>query len=86
MLGGEGVAVGPPLDAETGRPAESLLAAVLQPSAEITADTGSGSIRNKISGADVTVAERDELEMTVGDGATRVVLDAGSGSITIRQN
>jgi hypothetical protein len=55
-------------------------------SAKITADTGSGSIRNKISGADVTVAERDELEMTVGDGAARVVLDAGSGSITIRQN
>jgi len=54
-------------------------------SAKITADTGSGSIRNQVAGADVTLAERDELEMTVGDGAARVILDAGSGSITIRQ-
>jgi hypothetical protein len=54
-------------------------------SATITADTGSGSIRNKIEGAHVTLAERDELEMTVGDGDARVTLDAGSGSITIRQ-
>jgi hypothetical protein len=55
-------------------------------SAKITADTGSGSIRNKVPGAEVTLAERDELEMTVGDGAALVTLDAGSGSITIRQN
>ncbi len=54
-------------------------------SARIIADTGSGSVRNKVEGADVTVAERDELEMTVGAGAARVTLDAGSGSITIRQ-
>jgi hypothetical protein len=55
-------------------------------SARVTADTGSGTVRNKIDGADVTLAERDELEMTVKDGAARVVLDAGSGSITIRQD
>ncbi|MEN8006024.1 MAG: DUF4097 family beta strand repeat-containing protein [Candidatus Krumholzibacteriota bacterium] len=54
-------------------------------SARITADTGSGSCRNKVDGADVRVAERDELEMTVGDGLAMVVLDAGSGSITVRQ-
>jgi len=54
-------------------------------SARIMADTGSGSVRNKVEGAVVTVAARDELEMTVGDGEARVTLDAGSGSITIRQ-
>jgi hypothetical protein len=54
-------------------------------SAQIMADTGSGSVRNKVAGAVVTVAARDELEMTVGDGAARVTLDAGSGSITVRQ-
>ena len=55
-------------------------------SARIMADTGSGSVRNKVDGADVAVAERDELEMTVGAGAARVTLDAGSGSITVSQN
>ena len=54
-------------------------------SARIMADTGSGSVRNKVDGADVTVAARDELEMTVGSGKARVTLDAGSGSITVRQ-
>jgi hypothetical protein len=54
-------------------------------SARIMADTGSGSVRNKVVGAVVTVAARDELEMTVGDGEARVTLDAGSGSITVRQ-
>ncbi len=54
-------------------------------SARIIADTGSGSVRNKVEGADVKIAERDELEMTVGSGAARVSLDAGSGSITVRQ-
>ena len=55
-------------------------------SARIVADTGSGSVKNKVEGANVTLAARDELEMTVGDGAARVTLDAGSGSITVRQN
>jgi len=55
-------------------------------SARIMADTGSGSVRNKVDGADVTVAARDELEMTVGAGTAKVTLDAGSGSITVRQN
>ncbi len=55
-------------------------------SARIMADTGSGSVRNKVEGADITVAARDELEMTVGSGKAKVTLDAGSGSITVRQN
>ncbi len=54
-------------------------------SARIMADTGSGSVRNKVDGADVKVAARDELEMTVGAGAAKVTLDAGSGSITVSQ-
>ena len=37
---GEGISVGPPLDGEAGRPAESLLADVLHPSGEITAGYG----------------------------------------------
>lgn len=52
-------------------------------SARVTADTGSGRVRNEIKGADVRHMERDELEMTVGSGAARVSLDAGSGSVTI---
>ena len=52
-------------------------------SAHVTADTGSGRVRNEIKGADVRHMERDELDMTVGDGDARVSLDAGSGSVTI---
>jgi putative membrane-bound dehydrogenase-like protein len=37
QFGGQGIAVGPPLDGEAGRPAESLLADVLNPSVQITA-------------------------------------------------
>jgi hypothetical protein len=53
-------------------------------SARILADTGSGSIRNQLNGATINAKERGELDMTVGDGENRVVLDAGSGSITIK--
>ncbi len=37
QVGDLGIAVGPPLDAESGRPSESLLAEILDPSAQITA-------------------------------------------------
>jgi DUF4097 and DUF4098 domain-containing protein YvlB len=53
-------------------------------SARITAETGSGRIHNMLTGATVDVNERDELDMTVGEGEARFILDAGSGSITIR--
>lgn len=52
-------------------------------SAHITADTGSGRVFNEVSGADIRHKERDEIDMTVGDGESKVTLDAGSGSITI---
>ena len=53
-------------------------------SARILADTGSGGITSLIEGATINHKERDELDMTVGGGKNRVVLDAGSGSITIK--
>ncbi len=37
QLGGQGIAIGPQLDGEAGRPAESLLSDILEPSARITA-------------------------------------------------
>ncbi len=52
-------------------------------SASISADTGSGSISNDFPGADVVKKERGEMELVVGDGESRVRLDAGSGSITV---
>ncbi|MFO7610381.1 MAG: DUF4097 family beta strand repeat-containing protein [Candidatus Krumholzibacteriia bacterium] len=53
-------------------------------SASITAETGSGSVRADVPGAEITHKERNELRLTVGDGAARVTLDAGSGSITVK--
>lgn len=54
------------------------------PSAHVYADTGSGQIRADLDGATIHAEDDDELELTVGEGATRVVLDAGSGSITVK--
>lgn len=53
-------------------------------SASISADTGSGSVRSDVPGAEIIHKDRGELRMTVGDGAARVTLDAGSGSITVK--
>lgn len=53
-------------------------------SARISADTGSGGIDNQITGGVIKSKDRHELEMTVGEGEARVILDAGSGSITIK--
>lgn len=52
-------------------------------SARIVADTGSGGIRNKVDDAKIRRKDRDRLEMTVGDGEAKVLLDTGSGSVTI---
>ena len=49
------------------------------------ADTGSGGIRNKVQDAKIRHKDRDRLEMTVGDGDAKVLLDTGSGSVTIKQ-
>lgn len=53
-------------------------------SARISADTGSGSVSNDYPGAEVLKKDRGEMELVVGDGETRVRLDAGSGSIRIK--
>lgn len=54
-------------------------------SAHITADTGSGGIRNEVENAKVVRKDRDEMILVVGGGSAEVVLDAGSGSITVSQ-
>ncbi len=55
-------------------------------SARISADTGSGSVNNDYAGSEVVRKERREMELIVGDGESRVRLDAGSGSITVARN
>ena len=52
-------------------------------SARIVADTGSGGIRNRVEDARIRRMEKDRLEMTIGDGDASVMLDTGSGSVTI---
>lgn len=55
-------------------------------SAEVRADTGSGGIRIDLpEGYRVHKQDRDEAELTVGEGAAEVVLDTGSGEIHISQ-
>lgn len=53
-------------------------------SAHISADTGSGSTNNELLGATVKHKSRQEMTLVVGDGDARVILDAGSGSITVK--
>jgi hypothetical protein len=54
-------------------------------SAEVAADTGSGRIRIDIEGVEYKMRSDDEVEFTVGAGDARVIVDTGSGSITISQ-
>ncbi len=53
-------------------------------SARISADTGSGSMNNELQGALVKNKGRREMTLVVGDGEANVILDAGSGSITVK--
>ncbi len=53
-------------------------------SARIAADTGSGSMNNELHGAMVKNKSRREMSLVVGDGEATVILDAGSGSITVK--
>ncbi len=52
-------------------------------SARIQADTGSGGVKNKVTDAQIRHQERDELDMIIGNGDARVMIDTGSGSVTI---
>ncbi len=57
----------------------------LDASAEITADTGAGSITTDLGADRVRLSSGDRASFRIGDGEARVVLDTGSGSISIRQ-
>ncbi len=53
-------------------------------SAIISADTGSGSMNNDLYGAVVKHKGRREMTLLLGDAEAKVVLDAGSGSISVK--
>ena len=71
---GEGISVGPPLDGEAGRPAESLLADVLHPSGEITA--GYGTYIAKLKGG------IEHTGVLSSESATSISLIKAAGSET----
>jgi len=52
-------------------------------SASIIADTGSGGVDVALTGAMIQKKGRDRVELVVGDGAAKVRLDTGSGSVKI---
>ncbi|MFT5232322.1 MAG: hypothetical protein ACI9UK_001407 [Candidatus Krumholzibacteriia bacterium] len=54
-------------------------------SAHITADTGSGSVKNSHPGASIVSKSHGEMVLAIGDEEARVRLDAGSGSIRVKQ-
>lgn len=53
-------------------------------SADVSCDTGSGRIKVDVAGVDVDTKDKDEIRFNVGGGDSRVVLDTGSGGITVR--
>lgn len=59
------------------------LRAPAQLGAELHVETGSGTIESDVAIA-VTRRSRNELHGTVGDGAGRILIDTGSGDVTIR--
>jgi hypothetical protein len=52
-------------------------------SARIVADTGSGGIRFDLEDAEVLHQERSNVLLSLGTGAAEVLLDTGSGSVTV---
>ena len=80
QFAGEGKAVGPPLDPEVGRPAESLLADVLYPAAEITAGYATYLLKSR-SGASAAGVLASESATSL------TVVHAGGASTTwLRQD
>lgn len=76
QFGGKGSPVGPPLDGEIGRPAESLLADILHPGARITAGYATYLVKTKSGGSLAGVLARES--------ATSVtVVQAGGVSTTV---
>ncbi len=55
-------------------------------SARISAETSSGGVQCRLAGAKTRHRKRNEMDVTVGDGAAQVILDAGSGTITLENH
>lgn len=52
-------------------------------SAMIYVDTGSGGIKARHPAGEVLHTDRGEMKLRIGDGKTKVVIDTGSGGVTI---
>ena len=84
QLGDNGIAVGPTLDGESGRPPESLLADVLQPNAKITAGYGTYLVKTKAGVSHVGVLASESatsLSVVQTGGASATVLRADVESV-----
>ncbi len=55
-------------------------------SAGISAETSSGGVRCRLAGAQIRHQKRNEMDVTVGDGDAQIILDAGSGTITLENH
>jgi hypothetical protein len=54
-------------------------------SAELQVDTGSGGIDHDLDKSEVQLEERDQLRARLGSGAARIIVDAGSGGVSIKR-
>lgn len=79
-FGGSGQAVGPALDGEAGRPAESLLGDILNPSQNLTAGYATFLVKTKDGGSHAGVL--------TGESATSLTLTAAGGvkSVVLRRD
>jgi putative membrane-bound dehydrogenase-like protein len=80
QFGGKGSAVGPPLDGEIGRPAESLLADILQPGARVTAGYATYLVKTK-SGTSLAGVLAQESATSV-----TIALAGGASTTVLRKN
>ncbi len=55
-------------------------------SARISAETSSGGVRCHLQGAEIIHQKRNEMEVVIGGGDAQVILDAGSGTITLENH
>lgn len=77
---GAGNAVGPPLDGEVGRPGESLLADILQPSAEISAGYATYLVKTKSGGSLAGVLAQESAT------SVTIALAAGVSTTVLRKD
>ena len=84
QFGGKGSAVGPPLDGEVGRPAESLLVDILQPGAEITAGYATYLVKTKSGTSQAGVLAQESatsVTIALAGGVSTTVLRKDLASI-----